>query len=269
MTTTWLKIGDNIDGLLQEPVLGADTSLILVDASKFPATGDYVVTIESEKILCSGKTSNTLNVTTRGYESTAPSDHASNTKVELRIIAKHISDITTAVTALEGSSLTVILQAVYPVGSIYISVTSTNPATVFGFGTWAAFGEGKTLVGFHADETEFDTVEETGGFKTHTLSEAELAAHHHTVDPPATASGGISANHTHPYTSSARPGAAAVPSGSYYAHFEPVAASTGTVSSDHTHTTDIAVFDSGDIGSGTAHNNLQPYITTYFFKRTA
>lgn len=55
---------------------------------------------------------------------------------------------------------------VYPVGAIYLSVVSTNPGTLFG-GTWAAFGEGRVLVGLDATDADFDTVEETGGAKTH------------------------------------------------------------------------------------------------------
>lgn len=58
------------------------------------------------------------------------------------------------------------LDQIYPVGSIYISTVSTNPNTLFGVGTWAAFGTGRVLVGIDAGDTAFDTVEETGGAKT-------------------------------------------------------------------------------------------------------
>jgi hypothetical protein len=54
---------------------------------------------------------------------------------------------------------------VYPVGSIYISVSSTNPSTLFG-GTWAAFGTGRVLIGINGTDTDFDTVKEVGGTKT-------------------------------------------------------------------------------------------------------
>lgn len=57
------------------------------------------------------------------------------------------------------------LSQVYPVGSVYISVSSTNPGTLFG-GTWSAFGAGRVLVGLDSGDTSFDTVEETGGAKT-------------------------------------------------------------------------------------------------------
>ena|SRR3990167_363998 len=58
------------------------------------------------------------------------------------------------------------VNLVYPVGSIYASIVSTNPATLFGFGTWAAFGAGRVLVGLDATDPDFDVSKETGGAKT-------------------------------------------------------------------------------------------------------
>jgi hypothetical protein len=58
------------------------------------------------------------------------------------------------------------IATIYPVGSIYISTVSTNPNTLFGVGTWAAFGTGRVLVGINASDTNFDVVGEVGGTKT-------------------------------------------------------------------------------------------------------
>jgi len=121
--------------------------------------------------------------------------------------------------------------AAYPVGSIHISTVSTNPATTLGFGTWAAFGAGRVLVGIDATDTDFDTVEETGGEKAHALTSAENGAH------------------THSYTRGNV--SQLVSSGDQNAVYYPP--STGTT---------------GSSGSGTAHNNLQPYIVVYMWKRT-
>ena len=64
------------------------------------------------------------------------------------------------------------LETIYPVGSIYINVGVDNklPETLLGFGTWTAFGTGRTIVGVDSSDTDFDTVRETGGSKTHTLT---------------------------------------------------------------------------------------------------
>lgn len=53
----------------------------------------------------------------------------------------------------------------FPVGAVFVSVSSTNPATSLGYGTWSAFGAGRVLVGLDSGDTDFDTVEETGGSK--------------------------------------------------------------------------------------------------------
>ena len=71
------------------------------------------------------------------------------------------------------NQLKALTDAVYPVGSIYISVKSTNPSSFFG-GTWTAFGTGRTLVGINTSDTNFDTVEKTGGTATHTLTTTEM-----------------------------------------------------------------------------------------------
>ena len=59
-----------------------------------------------------------------------------------------------------------ILNKVYPVGSIYMSVNSTNPSELFG-GTWEAWGTGRVPVGINTSDTNFNTVEKTGGYKSH------------------------------------------------------------------------------------------------------
>lgn len=118
----------------------------------------------------------------------------------------------------------------WPIGSIFIAVVSTNPNTLLGYGTWVAFGTGRTLVGIDAAQTEFDTVEETGGAKTHTLTIGEMPAHTHDV-------GQTLLNNQSGADRSEIGGATPV-----------------TTSST---------------GGGAAHNNLQPFIVVYMWKRTA
>ena len=54
----------------------------------------------------------------------------------------------------------------FPVGAVFIAVVATNPGTLLGYGTWAAFAAGRVLVGLDAGDADFDTAEETSGAKT-------------------------------------------------------------------------------------------------------
>lgn len=159
-------------------------------------------------------------------------------------------------------------NVIWPVGSVYTSVVATNPNTLFGFGTWSAFGAGRTLVGLDAGQTEFDAVEETGGAKTHALITAELAAHTHSISASGTTSS--SGTHTHTITGQIVNGTAPLGAGVAGAGAGNLTSTQQYTGSDgdHTHTVTVAG-TSGSNGSGTAHNNLQPYIVVYFWKRTA
>src|SRR5213075_2300680 len=68
-----------------------------------------------------------------------------------------------------------------PVGYVFTSVDPTSPQTMFG-GTWVRIGQGRVLVGQDPTQTEFDTVGETGGEKTHALSTGEMPNHSHTIN---------------------------------------------------------------------------------------
>lgn len=125
----------------------------------------------------------------------------------------------------------------FPVGSVFIAVVSTNPGTLLGCGTWTAFAAGRVLVGFDAGQTEFDTVEETGGSKTHTLQVSEIPAHTHIISSQTATTG----------------------SATSYEH------GTLDASSAEAEVTEVT----GSTGGGGAHNNLQPYITVYMHKRVA
>jgi len=162
-----------------------------------------------------------------------------------------------------------IIDLIYPVGSIYMSINSTNPTTIFG-GTWVAWGQGRVPVGVNSSGT-FNSVEKTGGSETHTLSTSELPSHDHSLN-----------GHTHSWSTTntgdhthAKYGWRYAGSGSYKAYsWERISAdgNAGSIdSSTHSHsgTTSGASGNTGSSGSGSAHNNLQPYITCYMWKRTA
>lgn len=58
------------------------------------------------------------------------------------------------------------VAACWPIGSVFLSVVSTDPAILLGIGTWAAIGAGRVLVGYNASDTDFNAAEKTGGAKT-------------------------------------------------------------------------------------------------------
>jgi len=135
------------------------------------------------------------------------------------------------------------LQDVYPVGSVYMSTSATSPATTFGFGTWSAV-QGRMLIG--ADGTY--TGGSTGGAATVTLSEAEMPVHTH-----------IQNAHNHNYQYTKYDGV----------HLAAGGASLGTVISETTTATTNATATNQNAGSGSAHNNLPPYLSVYIWTRTA
>lgn len=149
----------------------------------------------------------------------------------------------------------------FPVGSIYTSVVNTNPTELFGGGTWSRFGQGRVLVGVNESDVQFDTVLETGGAKTHTLTESEMPNHNHEPMPDANlGSLNISANTINMN----------IPASDGLGTMNVVTTSGGSMSEvittvalgSHNHE---MVAD----GGGSAHNNLQPYVTVYMWRRTA
>lgn len=156
-------------------------------------------------------------------------------------------------------------KAIYPVGSIYMSVNATNPSTYFG-GTWVAWGAGRVPVGINASDSNFNTVEKTGGAATVTLSASQIPSHTHAKGTLATASAGA---HTHnlqnqkaPWGTSASNRVLVDATSGYTEVTNKVTTSAGA----HTHTVSGSTAATGGGGS---HNNLQPYIVCYMWKRTA
>lgn len=125
-----------------------------------------------------------------------------------------------------------ISRSPYPVGSIYISINSTSPATLFG-GTWEQI-KGRFLVGANTTYKAGST----GGEAKHTLTEDEMPQHNHVIY----------------YPNGGGPDAGA-------AIGFPEAGSKNTWWAEGSKT--------GVAGSGAAHNNLPPYLAVYIWKRTA
>lgn len=141
-------------------------------------------------------------------------------------------------------------DVVYPVGSIYTATVSMNPSTLLGVGTWDAFGSGKVMVGVQSiahdstgtgADTDFETVLATGGDKEVTLGDTQIPAHSHLI-PSGGSSSGVN---------------------------DSDATRNASTNEQNKHTTASIIdnFYTDPTGGGEAHNNLQPYITVYMWKR--
>ena len=128
----------------------------------------------------------------------------------------------------------------YPVGSIFQSTNATSPATFIG-GTWERFGNGRVLVGVDETDSDFSTVNKIGGAKTHTLTIAEMPSHTHTDNTPVKKASEEVSGYGLTQTSQFKD--------------RIIVSASGT--------------SSGSTGGNQAHNNMQPYITVYMWRRTA
>ena len=126
---------------------------------------------------------------------------------------------------------------VYPVGSIYMSVNSTDPGTLFG-GTWERIRDRFLL----AAGDSF-AAGGTGGEASHKLVESEMPGHSHAMSSVGT----LRAIST---TTSGATNYIERGSGVYY---------TATLNN----------FSTGSKGGNASHNNMPPYLAVYIWKRTA
>lgn len=160
-------------------------------------------------------------------------------------------------------------KTIYPVGSIYMSVNNTNPSAYFG-GTWVAWGSGRVPVGVNTSDSNFNTVEKTGGASAVTLTASQMPSHTHTFTGSSATTSSAGA-HTHNLqnqktawgTSGGNRVLIDATSG-YTAVTNKATTSAGA----HTHTV-TAKGTNSNTGGGGSHSNLQPYITCYMWKRTA
>ena len=168
---------------------------------------------------------------------------------DLTVIKEDISQLQTEttqlnddVTKLMGAFTSVtdltkqLFLLMHRVGDIIFSTSDENPSTIYG-GTWVAWGKGQVPVGVDTSDSDFNTVEKTGGEKEHTLTVDEMPSHTHAqyVTADNQAGAGIRVDYTKDGTSIPYPQG----------------------------------IDTGSSGENQPHNNLQPYITCYMWKRTA
>ena len=129
----------------------------------------------------------------------------------------------------------------YPIGKMYITMGNEDPNETIG-GTWELTASGKVLVGVDTSDVDFNTVGKTGGEKTHILKVEEMPSHNHKI-------------YGNPYGSA-----------TWIDGVQRMKYDVNTKTASDTYQLDAPILNNG---GGQAHNNLQPYVAVYMWKRIA
>ena len=153
------------------------------------------------------------------------------TVYQLPLATYTVDNITLSNFTALNQTLGSLLDAIYPIGSIYQSTNETSPETLFG-GTWSQI-QGQFLLG--ASSTY--PAGSTGGEAKHTLTSQEIPSHYHNLP---------------------------IDYGSHSGSSRGISSwvDNATASSDGSYKT-------GNTGGGQAHNNMPPYMAVYIWQRTA
>ena len=146
-----------------------------------------------------------------------------------------------------------VANAVYPVGSIYMSINATNPSTLFG-GQWEQLKD-KFLLGC-GDVYQNGT---TGGEASHVLTTSEMPSHNHSASTNST--GG----HRHTFKgwwTTKGDGSTTYACVARTQQNDPVEYGSFATAGEHSHTVTV-----NNTGGGVAHNNMPPYLSIYMWKR--
>lgn len=181
-----------------------------------------------------------------------------------------VSDLTSLDLRITKASPIKLIDLIYPVGSIYISVSDMNPTIFFG-GTWEQI-QGRFLLGVGTNDgntvTTFGTLSagyttinagDKGGKYVHTLSTSEMPSHTHGIH------NGGSHQHGQQVTANAGSGGPGVredykrDASGLTAYPQGIPTEWGGV---HSHGMDAA-------GGSQPHTNMPPYLGVYMWKRIA
>lgn len=153
----------------------------------------------------------------------------------------------------------VMVDATYPVGTIYENYSdSRNPVSYFGVGTWVAWGSGKCVLGV-GEGSDINAVNlvvsqgQTGGEYLHTLTEAEIAKHDHIANvSPDPHSHNVSLYY---------------PTDTSIEKDKVSSGRSGTHDTTSVQSTSLSVTVLEQEIGDQAHNNIQPYVSAYRWRR--
>ncbi|RDY30410.1 phage baseplate protein [Lachnotalea glycerini] len=143
-------------------------------------------------------------------------------KKAITVLSEHINQIATETTlghikigsglqisdGVASVNIATLLDKIYPIGSIYLSINNVSPAEFIG-GTWERFAQGRTLIGVDTNNSSYIDSQKIGGSETTTLQAKNMASHTHsfgwTGKPSGSASTSVSlsADGNHYHTSGA------------------------------------------------------------------
>jgi microcystin-dependent protein len=176
------------------------------------------------------------------------------------------TDLSEVVSSAVAAAVSQTLQTIYPVGAYYISESATNPATLFGFGTWELLTD-RTLMGAGSSYA----VGAQGGEATHTLTVAEMPSHTHSRGTMEI-SGFFSATVPDGHSGAC---SGAFTGGNFAAGYNGAVYNSGTVSAStplYGYSFAASRNWTGETtsrGGGTAFSTISPYRAVYIFRRTA
>lgn len=147
-----------------------------------------------------------------------------------------------------------LVDAIYPVGSIYMSVNSTSPASLFG-GTWAQLKD-RFLLG----SGDLYSLNTTGGTSTHTLSISEMPTHAHGLSSCSNTTANDDYNWVKPFGNTAGGGSVATKCVAELS-------TSGVNASRHVETYGYNNQAMSSKGNSTAHNNMPPYLVVNMWER--
>lgn len=247
--TEWDNLGMGMDGLVKKinGFTPDDLGVVIFQ---------YIKTIEDDD--------GTLTVTIRnGEEESTLTIDTGKVKTVNGVPPDESGDIT-----IDIPQPTITLDMVYPVGSIYLSTNATNPTVLFG-GTWEAYAQGRVLIGAGTgtdsrSEKKTFTAGSTGGEYNHQLTVGELASHNHTGSATSTNLTGKATEDTGQFQSAS----GIISLSNSQVHIDSGVGGGGyrtiNINASHGHTVTV-----NNTGSGSTHNNIQPYISVYIWHRTA